>query len=128
MTTDCIPDTGQKLRFLTLDKLDGRTLAARKARDLLSGIETDLGGDLTAAKRELAQRAAVMGAYLEDWEARWLSGEPVTDVANYLAAANNQRRMFETLGLDRKARDVSLDSYLAHKTPHAPPDGQEEAS
>jgi hypothetical protein len=125
-----MPDNGQKLRFLSLAKLDGRTLAARKARDLLRRIESDLGGDLPAAKQELSQRAAVLGAYLEDWEARWLSGEPMADVASYLAAANNQRRMFETLGLDRVARTADLSTYLAQKTHQqaASQDGGEAAS
>jgi hypothetical protein len=118
MTADSAPDTDRrerdlrkKARFLTLEALDGRTLAAKYALNLLSRIETDLGNDLTAAQSEIAQRAAVLGAYIADFEARFLSGAEI-NVADWLAAANNQRRMFETLGLQRVAKDVSLSDYL----------------
>jgi hypothetical protein len=124
------PDRRKKSRFLTLEALDGRTLAAKYAHDLLSRIETDLGGDLTAAQREIAQRAAVLGAYIVDFEARFLSGEATAPdaVGTWLSAANNQRRMFETLGIQRVARDVSLSSYLSGKTHQRTPQGDTEAS
>jgi hypothetical protein len=108
------------MRFLTLDKLDGRTLAAKYARDLVNRIETDLGGDLTAAQMELVKRAAVLGAYIADCEARYLSGE-LPDSATWLAAINSQRRLLETLGLERRAKDVSLSDYIARKHAHHGP-------
>jgi hypothetical protein len=52
------------------------------------------------------QRAAVLGAFIEDCEARWIGGEPF-EVGDYLPAINAQRRILETLGLERRARDVT---------------------
>jgi hypothetical protein len=97
-----------KLRLLTLDALDHRTLAARFARDLLRAITSDLGGEeaLTAAQRELAQRAALLGAMCGDYEARWLSGDPIP-LTDLLASVNVQRRCLSALGMERKARDVT---------------------
>jgi hypothetical protein len=68
-----------KLRLLTLGHLDGRTAAARRARELIEAIETDLGGGdrLTEGSRQLVQRAAVLGTYIESCEAQWLAGEAV---------------------------------------------------
>jgi hypothetical protein len=59
----------------------------------------------------------VTGAMIEDLEARWLAGEPI-DPALYATLGNAQRRLFETIGLKRQARDVTpaLQAYVAGKT------------
>jgi hypothetical protein len=106
-----------KARLLTLDALDGRTVAARAARDLARSITADLGGDdnVSAAQAELVRRAALLGAYLEDAEARWLAGDDV-DVPAWLSAVDRQRRTLMALGLERKARPVpDLQTYLREK-------------
>jgi hypothetical protein len=57
------PDRAQKaagkLRLLTLGHLDGRTAAARRARELIEAIQADLGGGdrLSEGERQLVQRA-----------------------------------------------------------------------
>jgi hypothetical protein len=95
-----------KARFLTLADIDGRTLAAQRARAIVAGIEADVGLDLSTAERQLAQRAGVLGAFLEDAEARWISGEPF-DLGLYCTGLNAQRRVLETLGIKRQPRDVT---------------------
>src|SRR4051812_31659349 len=104
-----------KLRLLTLNALDQRTSAARLARDLVSAITSDLGGQgaVTAAQRQLIQRAAILGAVCEDLETRWIAGDPLP-AQEYLAGINTQRRCLMALGLERRARDVTLtlDQYL----------------
>ena len=115
-----------KLRLLTLGHLDGRTAAARRARELIEAIEADLGGGdrLTEGARQLVQRAAVLGTYIESCEAQWLAGEAV-ELADYLAAINSQRRVLATIGLERRSRDVTPDlkTYIAGKqTGVIPPD------
>ena len=97
-----------KARLLTLGALDGRTMAARRARELIEAIERDLGGAdrLSEGARQLVQRAAVLGAFIESCETKWLGGEAVP-LADYLAAINSQRRVLATIGLERRARDVT---------------------
>lgn len=99
---------GGKLRLLTLGHLDGRTIAARRAHELIETIEADLGGadNLSEGSRQLVQRAAVLGTFIESCEAQWLGGAAV-DLADYLAAINSQRRVLSTIGLERRQRDVS---------------------
>jgi hypothetical protein len=60
----------------TLGHLDGRTLAAKRAKELIEAIAADLGGGdrLSEGERQLVQRAAVLGAYIESCEVKWLSG------------------------------------------------------
>jgi hypothetical protein len=113
-----LPSTG-KVRLLTLDALDGRTASARRARDLIEAIESDLGGGdrLSEGTRQLVQRAAVLGAFIESCEAQWLGGNAV-ELSDYLAAINVQRRVLATIGLERRARDVTVptvEDYLAHR-------------
>lgn len=99
---------GSKLRMLTLGALDQRTTAAKRARQLIETIEADLGGsdNLSEGSRQLVQRAAVLGTFIESCEAKWLSGKAV-DLADYLAAINSQRRVLATIGLQRQPRDIT---------------------
>lgn len=97
-----------KVRLRSIDNLDQRTHAARRARELVAELERDLGGDLTTARRELVKRAAMLGAIIEDHEVRWLRREPA-DLGTYGTLVDRQRRILETLGLDRVARDITPD-------------------
>src|SRR5262245_41338246 len=106
------------LHLRTLDELDGRTRASQRTRELLSSIHVDLGGvdRLTQGQKQLCQRAAVLGALLEDYEVRGAAGEPF-DLNAYLAGINAQRRVLATLGLERRAKDVTpeIGAYLRRK-------------
>jgi hypothetical protein len=109
--------------LLTLDAIDKRTSAFRKTTELISSIETDLGGPdrLSTAERQIVQRASLHGAMLESLEAAWLSGQEV-DLGLYATITNSQRRLLETVGLRRQARDVtpSLSAYIQSKSNGAP--------
>jgi hypothetical protein len=97
-----------KLRGLrTLDDLDARTSAYRRARELINGIEADLGGaeQLTTAQHQLTQRASVYGALIETYEVQWLENRTVDK--DWFAATNAQRRVLRDLGLERRARDIT---------------------
>lgn len=87
-------------RLRTLDDLDGRTRAARIARELVTALENELGASLSSAKQELVKRAALLGAMVEDFEANWLEGK-TTDLVTYGMLADRQRRILESLGLAR---------------------------
>jgi hypothetical protein len=105
-----------KLRGLrTLEDLDARTAGYHRARELISGIEQDLGGadQLTTGQSQLAQRASVYGALIESYEVQWLESRIVDP--NWNAATNVQRRVLRDLGLERRAKDVTpeLSTYCA---------------
>ena len=104
-----------KVRLLTLADLDGRTRAAQTVSKTMSAIATDLGGSehLSTGEHQIIKRAALTGAMLEDMAARWLMGEAV-DPALYATLSNAERRLLETVGLKRRARDVTptLREYL----------------
>jgi hypothetical protein len=108
---------GPKVRLLTLADLDKRTSAARRAHDLIDSVTADLGGldRLATGERQIVQRAAMIGTMAEDIEARWLLGEPV-DATVLCTLANAQRRLFESVGLSRRPRELtpSVAEYVAH--------------
>jgi len=101
------PDAGGKLRLVTLDHLDGRTLAVRRVREAEAEAQmlSELGGAEVAseAQRQIARRAAVLAAVLEDAEARWAAGAAF-DLGEYTTTANAHRRILATLGLERRQR------------------------
>jgi hypothetical protein len=129
ITSDCAPDPRQKLRLSSLEQLDGRTNAAREARDFAAALESDAGGDPSAAQRALIEQASCLKALCGDYGLRHLSGQLAPDeIPIWLSSINNFRRLLETLGLERKARDVSLHEYLAQKSHRRAPNEQSEAS
>jgi hypothetical protein len=94
-----------KTRLRTIEELDQRTHAAQKAKQLVSSFLSDIP-EATVGQHELIKRAAILGAFIEDCETRWLRKEPVA-VNEYLAAINAQRRVLVSIGLERRARDCT---------------------
>ena len=106
-----------KAKLATLADLDGRTVAARMAKDTISAIESDLGGadNITTAQRQIIESAAVTGAMVADMGSRWLAGEQI-DLALFTTLCNSQRRLREAVGLERRAKPVeNLQEYLRRK-------------
>ena len=106
LESENIPRNGEKVQLLTLSSLDGRTSAARRIKSWETQIMTDLGGDLTEAQRSIMRRAAVLSAILEDQEAHWATGTPLT-LNDYCSATNVLRRLLTTLGIERVQRSVN---------------------
>jgi hypothetical protein len=73
---------------------------------------------MSTAKLRVAETAALTTAMVNDMGARWLAGEKI-DLALFCTLGNAQRRLFETLGFDRFAKNVTptVSEYLARKTP-----------
>jgi len=116
------PAGAGKMILKTIDQLDGRTVAARRAHELIAAISRDLtGGDdnsqLTEGTKQLIKHAAILGSMIESEQACWLSGDKI-DMASYFVALNTQRRILVTLGLERRSpKDItppSVESYLDH--------------
>ena len=96
--------------------VDGRSLMARRFREIHAGIESDLGGDLTEAQRHLVARAATLAIWCEAREVELAEGAEF-DAGAYATIANALRRLLADLGLERRARDVtpSIAEYAARK-------------
>jgi hypothetical protein len=98
-----------KCRLMTLDDIDRRTAAYAAVKNLIDELEACAGGSdrLSPGERQLIQRAAVLGALLEDTETRWIRSGSI-DPKDYCTVINAQRRVLESIGLKRQVpRDVT---------------------
>jgi hypothetical protein len=99
-----------KARLLTLDRLDKRCASAQRALALVREFSASLGGaeHLSVGAKQLIQRCAVLGTFIEACEVKWLQGQPI-ELLDYLAACNTQRRIIQDLGAAaRQARDITV--------------------
>jgi hypothetical protein len=100
---------------------DGRGRWVRRLKDLLDELISDLGGvdNTSAAERHIVRRACVLIVELERLESKFAqAGEvSVDDLDCYGRIAGNMRRLLESVGLQRRARDVTPDplEYAAHR-------------
>src|SRR5258707_15804775 len=95
---------------------DGRSATARRYRDVLAELISDLGGDPSGAQTAIARRASALCVVCEQAEAEMVAGG-VLDLSEFTTAANSLRRLLSDLGLERRAKDItpSLSQYLASK-------------
>jgi hypothetical protein len=95
-----------------LPGVDGRNAWARRCRDIIREHLADLGGpaNTTAAERSLVRRAATLTIALEQLEAKFAAAEGVvshTDLDLYSRGTGHLRRVLESLGLQRRAKDIT---------------------
>lgn len=99
--------------------VDGRSVWARRLRDLIDLHVSDLGGSaaVSAAERSIVRRAATLTVELERLETTFaLAGAAsAQDLDLYQRTAGNLRRLLESIGLQRRAKDITPDlrDYVA---------------
>lgn len=96
------------------DGLDGRTRIAKAFRSVKKELTTALGGDVSPQQTILIDRVVFLLFRVQTYEATILAGGPESVAVSsfYLAWVGSLRRVLETLGLERKARDLDLDQLL----------------
>ena len=91
--------------------IDGRTSWARRLRDLIVLHTLDLGGEdvVSVAEQSILRRASTLSVECELLEKKFAlaNGADPEDLQLYITASNSLRRLLETLGLKRVARDVT---------------------
>jgi hypothetical protein len=97
---------------------DGRGAWTRRWKDIVELHVADAGGRdyMTEAMLSLCRRAATLEIQLEQLECCMSQGDDV-DIEIYGRIASHLRRILETLGVERRPRDVtpSLQNYLQAK-------------
>jgi hypothetical protein len=97
---------------------DGRSGQARRYKDILGAIVSDLGvlDCMSEAQKQLARRAATLGLMAEAMEADACAGRDFNpDIFGSLC--DRQGRLLQRLGLSRLARDMgsALRNYVLTK-------------
>jgi hypothetical protein len=98
---------------------------ARRLRDVFDLHLSDLGGPdgVSEAERSIVRRAAAITVELERIEARFAVGKGSDDDLDlYQRTAGNLRRLLESVGLERRPRDLTptLAEYLHTKAAKSP--------
>jgi hypothetical protein len=91
-----------------LPGVDGRSLVARRYRDIASQIVADQGGldHLSESRLQLIRRFAAASCIAEQMEAKLANGE-VIDVQEHALLCSTLVRVSSRIGINRVARDVS---------------------
>jgi hypothetical protein len=104
-----------------LPNIDHRSRWVRRFRDVLAQHLSDLGGadQVSHAEAAIARRASCLIVELEQMETVFAINGSATpnQLLEYGRGASTLRRLLETLGLQRRSKDVTttLDQYLREK-------------
>jgi hypothetical protein len=99
---------------------DNRGAWARRCKDIMQDLTSDHGGveNISAAEASIIRRSAVLSVELELLENKFAAGQATdSDLDLYGRTSGNLRRLFQTIGVDRKAKDItppSVADYIAH--------------
>jgi hypothetical protein len=103
-----------KTRLLTVESLDGRTIAARRARELAAAFQVELGGTVSATQRFAIGRAAALVALAEDAKARRLAGDDGVSLNDIVRLDGAAARAVKGLGIKpAPKRKLTLGQHLA---------------
>lgn len=96
-----------------LDSVDGRSVLARRYRDILGQLISDIGGDPSEAQSIICRRAATLAVWAEQAESAMAGGNAL-NIAEFTTAVNTLRRLLSDIGLERRAREIvpTLKDYL----------------
>ena len=97
-----------------LPGLPGTNVWVRRCKDIIADHLSDLGGanNTSSAERSLIRRASVLTVELERLEAKFAMANAAneapsdSDLDLYQRTAGNLRRLLESVGLQRRAKDV----------------------
>ena len=98
-----------------LPDVDGRSIIARRYRDIVAALVSDQGGaeHLSEARLQLIRRFSAASVLAEQMEARIVRDEQI-NIQEYSLLVSTAVRIAQRIGLDRVPRDVapSLAEYL----------------
>jgi hypothetical protein len=91
-----------------LTRGDRRGPVARRFRDICRLVSTDLGGfeELSEVQRQIVRRFSTMAVWCEAMETQLADGGKI-DIDEFQRVSGALRRLGETLGLKRVAKDVT---------------------
>ena len=100
----------------TLEKLDRRTVEYQRYEAIRVALIADKGGpdEVTEAEAQIADKAAFLAMTLEGMQIAALAGEEI-NLQRYGELTDRLRRNLETIGLQRRPRDITpnLHDYIA---------------
>jgi hypothetical protein len=98
-----------------LPDVDGRSVIARRYRDITRAILVDQGGieQCSESRQQLIRRFAAAAVLAEQLESRLANGE-VIDIQEHATLSSTLVRLAQRIGIDRVARDVTTLAEILH--------------
>src|ERR1019366_8719293 len=101
-----------------LPNVDGRSVIARRYRDISFAIFQDAGGidQCSEARQQLVRRFAACSVIAEQMESELANGKPI-NIAEHSQLSSTLTRLATRIGIDRRAHDItppSVEAYIAH--------------
>ncbi len=92
-----------------LPDVDGRSIIARRYRDIMGAILSDQGGvaQCSESRLQLVRRFAAAAVLAEQLEARLANGETI-DIAEHATLSSTLVRLAAKIGIDRVAKDIGV--------------------
>jgi hypothetical protein len=91
-----------------LPNIDGRSIIARRYRDISFAILVDQGGEnVSESRKQLIRRFAAAAVLAEQLEAKLANGQEI-DIAQHALLCSTLTRLSQRIGLNRVAKDISL--------------------
>jgi hypothetical protein len=93
-----------------LPNIDGRSIIARRYRDIASAIVVDQGGadQCSESRKQLIRRFAAAAVLAEQLESRLVKGEQI-DITEHATLSSTLVRLAQRIGIDRVPRDITPD-------------------
>jgi hypothetical protein len=93
-----------------LPDIDGRSVIARRFRDISNAIVVDQGGAdcCSESKLQLIRRFAAAAVLAEQMESRLANGEQI-DITEHATLSSTLVRLAQRIGIDRIPRDITPD-------------------
>lgn len=99
-----------------LPDVDGRSIIARRYRDIMSAIVIDQGGAdrISEARLQLIRRFSAAAVLAEAMESKLVNGATI-DIAEHATLSSTLVRLGSRIGIDRVAKDIAptLSEYLS---------------
>jgi hypothetical protein len=98
-----------------LPDVDGRSVIARRYRDVIGAILVDQGGEdqCSESRKQLIRRFAAAAVLAEQLESKLANGEQIS-ISEHALLSSTLTRLAQRIGINRVAKAVpSLDEYLS---------------
>jgi len=103
-----------------LPDVDGRSLIARRYRDIAAAILVDQGGadHCSESRKQLIRRFAAAAVLAEQMESRLARGEQI-DIAEHATLSSTLVKLAQRIGIDRLPQDITPDplDYAQEREP-----------
>lgn len=113
------PKTPRTFDPLWIQKADNRLVVIKMARERLSDLANDLGGDLSYQETVLARRLIWLELLAETIERDVSEGKADVDIGGYVQRINAIVGVIRLLGLKRRARKVPSLAKVLQEHPEA---------